>query len=92
MSKEIKYEKVDSNNMREWTRDTELLNKQELQTEKTEWNFIVNMSDTILEKLQTDNPDIIKAEAQAKVDEIDTLLDLLNNTTSQETIDFINED
>ena len=46
-----KWEKVDSNNIRKWEKDTELTNKQDLQSLRSDYNFIVNMSDTILEKL-----------------------------------------
>ena len=49
------------------------------------------MSDTILEKLPITDPISIKEEAQAKVDEIDALLELYNNTTTEENIDFIDE-
>ena len=91
MGVDIKYEKVNSNNIRRWLRDMELTNKQDLQSLRSDWNFVVNMSDTILEKLNVDNPSNVKAEAQAKVDEIDAILDLYNNTTTQEAIDFIDE-
>lgn len=91
MSKETKWEKVDSNNIREWTRNTVTTVKQDLQDERSDWNFIVNMSNTILEKLHTNNPTEVKADAQAKVDAIDVILDLYNNTTTSESIDFINE-
>ena len=88
---EIKWEKIDSNNIKKWLKNTELTNKQDLQGEKTDYNFIVNMSDAILEKLNMDNPIQIKADAQSKVNEIDAILDLFNNSTTQETIDFIDE-
>ena len=91
MATEIKWEKIDSNNIRKWIRDLELTNRQDLQDLKTDYNFIVNMSDTILEKLGIFDPVQIKAEAQQKVDEIDVLLDLYNNSTTQENIDFIDE-
>ena len=84
-------EKIDSNNIKKWLKNTELTNKQDLQDEKTDYNFIVNMSDAILEKLNMDNPIQIKADAQLKVNEIDAILDLFNNSTTQETIDFIDE-
>ena len=83
-----KWEKVDSNNIRKWEKDTELTNKQDLQSLRSDYNFIVNMSDTILEKLHL-FPDSAKSEAQAKVDEIDAILDLYNNTTTSEGIDFL---
>ena len=83
-----KWEKVDSNNIRKWEKDTELTNKQDLQSLRSDYNFIVNMSDTILEKLHL-FPDSAKAEAQTKVDEIDAILDLYNNTVTSEDIDFL---
>ena len=85
---DTKWEKVDSNNIRKWLKDTELTNKQDLQSLRSDYNFIVNMSDTILEKLHL-FPDSSKAEAQAKVDEIDAILDLYNNSTTPEEIDFL---
>ena len=88
---ETKWEKIDSNNIREWTKNTVLTNKQDLQDLKSDYNFIVNMSDTILEKLNIDSPSKVKADAQAEVDGIDDILDLYNNSTTQESIDFINE-
>ena len=91
MAVEIKWGKVDSNNIRRWTRDTELTNKQDLQDLRSDWNFIVNMSDTILEKLHEDDPASVKAEAQIKVDEIDIILNLYSNSTTSEEIDFIDE-
>ena len=91
MATVTKWEKVDSNNMRKWIKDLDLTNKQDLQDLRTDYNFIVTMSDTILEKLGIFDPVQIKAAAQVKVDEIDVLLDLYNNTTTQENIDFIDE-
>ena len=88
---ETKWEKIDSNNIREWTKNTVLTNKQDLQDLKSDYNFIGNMSDTILEKLNIDNPSKVKADAQAKVDEIDDILDLFNNKTTPEEIDWIDE-
>lgn len=88
---ETKWEKIDSNNIREWTKNTVLTNKQDLQDLKSDYNFIVNMSVTILEKLNIDSPSKVKADAQAKVDEINDILDLYNNSTTPETIDFIDE-
>ena len=88
---ETKWEKIDSNNIREWTKNTVLTNKQDLQDLKSDYNFIVNMSVTILEKLNIDSPSKVKADAQAKVDEIDDILDLFNNTTTPEEIDWIDE-
>ena len=89
MAVEIKWEKIDSNNIRKWTKDTELTNKQDLIDLKSDYNFIVNMSDVILSKLKAIEPAKIKADAQIKVDEIDGLLDLFNNTTTPESIDWI---
>ena len=89
MAIEIKWEKIDSNNIRKWTKDTELTNKQDLIDLKSDYNFIVNMSDVILSKLKAIEPAKIKADAQIKVDEIDGLLDLFNNTTTPESIDWI---
>ena len=91
MATEIKWEKINSNNIRKWIRDLDVTNKQDLQDLKSDYNFIVNMSDTILEKLPITNPTEIKAEAQIKKDEIDDLLDLYNNTTTAEEIEFIDE-
>ena len=91
MATETKWEKIDSNNMRKWLKDLDVTNKQDLQDLRTDYNFIVNMSDTILEKLGIFDPNQAKAEAQSKVDEIDVLLDLYNNSTTAEEIDFINE-
>ena len=91
MATEIKWEKIDSNNIRKWIRDLDVTNKQDLQDLKSDYNFIVNMSDTILEKLPITDPVSIKAEAQMKVDEIDVILDLYNNTTTAEEIEFIDE-
>ena len=91
MATEIKWEKIDSNNIRKWLREIDLTNKQDLQDLKTDYNFIVNMSNTILEKLGVFDPNQAKAEAQTKVDEIDAILDLFNNSTTQENIDFIDE-
>ena len=88
---ETKWEKIDSNNIREWTKNTVLTNKQDLQDLKSDYNFIVNMSVTILEKLNIDSPSKVKADAQAKVDEIDDILDLFNNKTTPEEIDWIDE-
>lgn len=91
----IKYEKVNTNNIRKWEKSDTLLNKQDLQTLRADWNFIANMADVQLEKFQVmglfQTPATIKAAAQAKVDGIDALLDLFNNTTTQENIDFIDE-
>ena len=89
MATETKWEKIDSNNIRKWLKDIDVTNKQDLQDLKSDYNFIVNMSDTILEKLDIFDPVQIKAEAQVKVDEIDVILDLYNNTTTPEEIDFI---
>ena len=83
--------KINSNNIRKWIRDLDATNKQDLQGLKSDYSFIVNMSDTILEKLGIFDPIQMKAEAQSKVDEIDAILDLYNNTTTSEEIDFINE-
>ena len=91
MATETKWEKINSNNIRKWIRDLDATNKQDLQGLKSDYNFIVNMSDTILEKLGIFDPVQMKAEAQSKVDEIDAILDLYNNTTTSEEIDFINE-
>ena len=91
MATEIKWEKIDSNNIRKWIRDLDVTNKQELQDLKSDYNFIANMSDTILEKLPITDPVSIKAEAQIKVDEIDVILDLYINTTTVEEIEFIDE-
>jgi hypothetical protein len=90
MSEATKYEKVDSNNIRKWTRADDPLNKQDLQDERSDWDFIANMSDVILGKLTIDAVGI-KARAQVKVDEIDAILDLFNNTTTSKSIDFIDE-
>jgi hypothetical protein len=92
MAIEIKYEKINSNNMRKWIKDLELTNKQDLQGLRNDYQFIVNMSDTILEKLNIDSPANVKTEAQIKVDAIDDLLDLFNNSITSEEIEFINED
>ena len=91
MAFETKWEKVDSNNIRKWIRETNLTKKQDLQDLKSDYNFISNMSNTILEKLNIGNPETTKEDAQIKVDELDAILDLYNNTTTQETIDFIDE-
>lgn len=91
MATETKWEKINSNNIRKWIRDLDATNKQDLQGLKSDYSFIVNMSDTILEKLGIFDPIQMKAEAQSKVDEIDAILDLYNNTTTSEEIDFINE-
>ena len=92
MANEVKYEKINSNNIRKWIRDLELTNKQDIQDLRSDYNFIVNMSDSILEKLNIGLPTVmVKEEAQAKVDEFDTVLDLYNNSTTPEEIDFINE-
>ena len=91
MATETKWEKINSNNIRKWIRDLDATNKQDLQGLKSDYNFIVNMSDTILEKLGIFDPVQMKAEAQSKVDEIDAILDLYNNTTTSEEIDSINE-
>ena len=91
MAEETKWEKVDSNNIREWIRDLDLTNKQDLQGKKSDYAFIVNMSNTILEKLGIFDPVQMKAEAQTNVDEIDAILDLYNNTTTEECLDFIDE-
>ena len=88
---ETKWEKIDSNNIRKWLKDLDVTNKQDLQDLKTDYNFIVNMSDTILEKLGIFDPNQMKAAAQVKVDEIDAILDLFNNSTTAEEIDFIDE-
>ena len=92
MATEDKWEKVNPNNIRKWIRDLELTNKQDLQDLKSDYNFIVNMSNTVLEKLGIFDPVQMKAEAQIKVDEIDALLDLFNNSTTPEEIDFIDEE
>ena len=91
MATETKWEKVNSNNIRKWVKDLELTNKQDLQGLKTDYNFIVNMSDAILEKLGIFDPVQKKAEAQVMVDELDIILDLYNNSTTEENIDFIDE-
>ena len=91
MATETKWEKIDSNNIRKWIRDIDVTNKQDLQDLRSDYNFIVNMSDTILEKLGIFDPVQMKAEAQSKADEIDVILDLYNNTTITENIDFIEE-
>ena len=91
MATEIKWEKINSNNIRKWVRDIDVTNKQDLQDLRSDYNFIVNMSDTILEKLGIFDPAQMKAEAQLKVYEIDILLDLFNNSTTEENIDFIDE-
>ena len=90
MATEIKWEKESSNNIRKWIRDLNLTNKQDIQSERSDWNFIVNMSDTILGKLHLD-PVTKKTEAQAIVNELDIILDLYNNSTTAEEIDFIDE-
>ena len=92
MATEDKWEKVNPNNIRKWIRDLELTNKQDLQDLKSDYNFIVNMSNTVLEKLGIFDPVQMKAEAQIKVDEIDAILDLFNNSTTPEEIDFIDEE
>ena len=88
---ETKWEKIDSNNIREWTKNTVLTNKQDLQDLKSDYNFIAKMSNTILEKLNIDSPSKVKADAQAKVDEINDILDLFNNSVIPEKIDWINK-
>lgn len=94
MSIEIKYEKIDSNNIKRWQKDLNNLNKQELQDLRSDYDFVSNMSDTILEKISIigcSSPDNMKAAAQAKIDEIDDLLNIFNNTVTPEEIDFIDE-
>ena len=91
MATETKWEKIDSNNIRKWLKESDVTNKQDLQDLKTDYNFISNMSYTILEKLGIFDPVQIKTEAQLKVDEIDIILDLYNNSITEETIDFIDE-
>ena len=86
----IKYEKIDSNNLRRWTKDNELTNKQDLQSLRNDYNFIANMSDTILEKLNMDATEVKTKFAELR-DATDAILDLFNNSTTAEEIDFIDE-
>ena len=66
-----------------------MTNKQDLQDERSDYAFIANMSEVILEKLKVGLPSAVKAQAQIKVDEINTLLDLFNDTPTTENIDFV---
>ena len=86
---EIKYEKIDTNNLRRWMKDEVLTNKQDLINMKSDYQFIINMADSIFEKLTIANTEDVKANAQNMVDQIDAILNLYNETPVVEEIDFV---
>ena len=90
-----KYEKIDSNNIKRYLID-DVLNKQTLQDLNTDYTQIRNLPDSRIQilidefKLFSTIQDF-KDHFQSKIDEIDYLLDLYNNTTTPTTVDFIDE-
>ena len=92
---EVKYEKIDNQNIRKWEKH-EPIYKSDLQQEKGEISNILALSDTLLQKLIYyggigGTLESFKTTFQNRLDEINYLLDLYNNSTTPEEIDFIDE-
>ena len=90
-----KYEKIDPNNMKIWD-EGEVLNKQNLQAERNDLSTIIALSNNVLEQVLGElNSNLTLSEFQAllvaKQDFLDAQLALLNNTTTEQCIDFIDE-
>ena len=93
MSTEIKYEKINSQNIQVWLK-TDLLYKPDLQQEKGNIKNILALSDTILQKFidytaAAASIEAIKEVFQARLDWINVILDLYNDSTTEECLDFI---
>ena len=90
-----KYEKVNSNNIKRWLENS-VLNKQDLQSKRSDYQTMINLTNnqkTILIEEFNLFSSISDFETyfQTKYDEIDDLLDLFNNSTTEVEIDFIDE-
>ena len=93
MATEIKWEKVDSQNIRMWQK-CELTYKPDLQQEKGEINNVLALSDSVLAKILSNSGlgeslEQFKQPYQDRLDEINYLLGLYNDSTTSEDIDFI---
>ena len=93
MATEIKWEKVDSQNIRMWEK-RDLTNKPDLQQEKGEISNILALSNSVLTKILSDSGlgkslEQFKQLYQDRLDEINYLLGLYNDFTTPEKIDFI---
>ena len=92
---EIKYEKIDSNNIRKYLKFDPLV-KQDLQDLSTDYQQIKNLPDSRIEILNEEFKLFNTVQSfqnyfQAKQDEVDALLDIFNNATTSEEIDWIDE-
>ena len=87
-----KYEKVDSNNIRKWTK-YDLSNKQDLQDLQTDYQQIKSLPASRIEILNAEfnlfgsTQDFVD-HFQAKEDEVAYLLGLFNDATTEENIDL----
>jgi hypothetical protein len=92
----IKYEKIDNTHMRKWILDDTVIVKGDLQNESAHLNNIINQDEDEKEKIkEIINPQLALSEYnsvfQIRQDELDVLIDLFNNQTTTEEIDFLNE-
>ena len=92
---ETKYEKINSQYIRRWEKYDQMY-KPDLQQEKGHINNILALSDSVMQKVIDESGigwdlENFKQTYQDRKDEIDYLLDLYNNSTTPEEIDFIDE-
>lgn len=95
MAIETKYEKIDSNNIRKYLKFDPLV-KQDLQDLSTDYQQIRLLPNSRIEILNEEfklfnTTENFQNYFQAKQDEVDALLDIFNNTTTPEEIDWIDE-
>jgi hypothetical protein len=92
-----KYEKIDNTHMRIWTYDETILVKNTLQTERGHLNNLISQDDDekvkIMEKYNySEGVAGYNAYFQARQDALDVLIDLFNNSTTNQTIPFLDEE
>jgi len=89
-----KYEKIDAAHIRKWTYDETILFKGDMQNERAKYNNILNMNEEekqiLADRLGFPSTETYDLYFQAKQDELDILIDLFNNTTTEQEIEFLN--
>jgi hypothetical protein len=94
---EIKYEKIDNQNIRKWDKDEPIV-KSELNVLKANLLSVRNMNEQTINKILNImfntgdySYESFVTGCDNELNEIDYLLDLYNNSTTEECIDFIDE-
>lgn len=93
MALKTKYQKIDSNNIRRYLKN-DILNKQDLQDQRSDYQTMLSLTNNqktiIIDEFKLfTNISAFDAHFQAKYDEMDDLLNIFNNKTTPDTIDWI---